>query len=79
MKKTVVSAAEGQAVIVTLKLTSDAGAERIYALEDKLSPAIAKPSAGEFAGESVNAPAETANHRWSAVISFADPLKMEIQ
>jgi hypothetical protein len=29
--------------------------------------------------ESVNATTETTNHRWSAVSSFSDPLKMEIE
>jgi hypothetical protein len=40
MKKTVVSAAEGQAVIVTLKPTSDADAERIYALRTSFPPQL---------------------------------------
>jgi len=51
MKSTDVSGAEEQAVIVTLKLSSDAEVQQIHALEDKLIAAIKKASAGEFDGD----------------------------
>ena len=47
----IVSAAEEQALIVTLTLSPHGDTERIYALEDKLSAAIKKASAGEFDGD----------------------------
>jgi hypothetical protein len=51
MNPTRASAAEEQALIVTLILSDSDDPERIYALEDKLTAAIKKASAGEFDGD----------------------------
>src|SRR6266508_2824430 len=51
MKPTAASTAEEQALIVTLKLTDADDTERIHTLEDRLSTAIKKASAGEFDGD----------------------------
>jgi hypothetical protein len=50
-KPTQASAAEEQALIVTLMLPHSDDSERIYALEDKLTAAIKMASAGEFDGD----------------------------
>jgi len=51
MKPTQASASEEQALIVTLVLSHSDDSESIYALEDKLTAAIKKASAGEFDGD----------------------------